>query len=630
MKIIRPLKEMQSSVTSNAPDDDVEVWVPEGRDLLEYIDAAVFDVAGNTLVAVSLYGGELYAQDLSTGVARAVGVTVPQALRVLNVSVSPNGAYAYIIAGAGQVVRVQFVELSSGAVKYESLYPVSGGASYGGGFSGGRDGIEWAVDSSAATFIDGPSVRSISTTTWVSHAIFDLRDGYADSLFSSLATYALSSLQTVGGDLFVSGHASARAFGSQPIFDTFIVKLAGSSGDVTGELHERGQWPGYNYIRYNEARDEILCFSDRGVLELNPASMVLAASSAPSPVATNMPHAIKVTSTHLVTRSRSASPYWRYHLLTDYSLDKSLPDLPDPGTGIGIGSAYTVVQQDSGIAVLDNADTPVVQQNPNVIARDTYVFGDHVYRALKNNNDRPDQGALAEPQTWRDLGVINRLRMADGRPRSFTEVDGDLIVDVSSNTLIDGLALFGVYALSVQVQLIEGQSVVFDTGVVSLRDSSEIDGWYSYFNRRRGVKKEYVLTAFPPRRGASMRIILSAREGKARLGQLVFGQTRKLGDLLFGLKAGVISFSQKERNTFGEFDIIKRPGSKRAEYPVSVRTGQVAWLQEMLASLDAVPIACIGNEDRRETIIWGLYRDFEIILEGPVYSDCLIEMEALI
>lgn len=203
------------------------------------------------------------------------------------------------------------------------------------------------------------------------------------------------------------------------------------------------------------------------------------------------------------------------------------------------------------------------------------------------------------------------------------------MIEITSPDLIDGVAMFGLEASTVQAELLDGETVLFDTGEESLLDSSMINGWYSHFFTRRGVRKDFVLTSLPPYRGATLRITITSTDEVVRLGQIVAGQVINLGDLLFGSEFGIDDWSGKKRNVFGEFEIIERGFSKRGDYSVSMRTNQLSWIQQLLSGFRSKAIVYIGSESQRLSIIYGFFVVLRLVTEGPVYSQCRIEVEGL-
>jgi hypothetical protein len=53
-------------------------------------------------------------------------------------------------------------------------------------------------------------------------------------------------------------------------------------------------------------------------------------------------------------------------------------------------------------------------------------------------------------------------------------------------------------------------------------------------------------------------------------------------------------------------------------------------VQKALADIRTTPTVFIGDEDRAETIVYGFYRGFNIVISTPSISDCSIEVEGLI
>jgi hypothetical protein len=291
---------------------------------------------------------------------------------------------------------------------------------------------------------------------------------------------------------------------------------------------------------------------------------------------------------------------------------------------------YVCARDDGGFLLVQRADDAVVTEvNPVATTGEIYTYNDHNYRAILENQDRPDVGAQLETPTWVDLGAINSLRLFDGKIGTVTASDSDLVMELSVDSLADGIAFFGLRARTLRVTLIADGSTVYDTGEVSLVDSSGVDGWYSHFFSERGLLSDYVISSLPPYKGAIVRVELTSAGSSTEIGELVLGRVKAIGDTVYGLRAGITDWSRKDRDEFGNYSITERDYSKRAEYPVSVRTNRLAAIQKMLAEQRSTPAVYIGSDDRPETILYGFFSSFDIVLEGPVYSECIIEGEGL-
>ncbi|WP_036204745.1 hypothetical protein [Marinobacter sp. MCTG268] len=290
--------------------------------------------------------------------------------------------------------------------------------------------------------------------------------------------------------------------------------------------------------------------------------------------------------------------------------------------------ALTDIDQGFQFILESTLSAPSGNVNPQFESGERTIFQNRIYEAQQATQTRPDVGALES--AWLDLGPVNSLRMFDGKIGSVTETEGDLEVVLQVEGIADGLALFGLQAGSVQLEILDSSdAVVFDTGSLSLIDNSAATDWYQYFFEPISYRQEFSFTKLPPYRNARIRVTLSSAGVPVKVGALILGSVRRIGDSQFGAQTGIDSFSRKERDVFGNFDIIKRGFSKTANLPVSLPSAQIAYVQQLLASLESKPVVYIGAESQRQTIIYGFYASFDMVLSGPLYSDYNLEIEGL-
>jgi len=259
-----------------------------------------------------------------------------------------------------------------------------------------------------------------------------------------------------------------------------------------------------------------------------------------------------------------------------------------------------------------------------------YTRNQRLYEVLLPNSDRPEDGVVLEPPTWLDLGAINRLRMIDETIGTYTEAPDYLEILVAPSELVDGIGLFNLTAASYQIELLDDAGEpVFSTGEISLIDVSGVHGWYSYFNDEPAWQTDAVQTALPPYRGATIRITVQGLGGTARVGELVAGRVRDLGDLEFGADTGILDFSRKDRDEFGVVRLIEGQYSNRVRYPVSIRSARILGVRQILTRLRGRKFVFIGDESAPETFLYGFYRSFSLVRKGPIYSECSIQAESL-
>ena len=264
------------------------------------------------------------------------------------------------------------------------------------------------------------------------------------------------------------------------------------------------------------------------------------------------------------------------------------------------------------------------------LGQERYV-GTRLYKVLvASTTDNPTVGVTLTPPSWQDIGAINRFKMFDQVVNTQTTRTSLIDVNVLPGTIINALAMFDLDGVSTTVTMTDPiEGVVFNE-TKSLQDNTIIIDWYSYFFESITTRSDVVFLGLPAYGGATIRIQVNAGASTAAIGEVVIGKQRNLGVTNFGTSVSILDYSRKETDEFGNTIVETRPFSKRADFDVTVETGAIAAVQKALASIRTTPTVFIGDEDRAETIVYGFYRGFNIIISTPSISDCSIEVEGLI
>ena len=264
------------------------------------------------------------------------------------------------------------------------------------------------------------------------------------------------------------------------------------------------------------------------------------------------------------------------------------------------------------------------------LGQERYV-GTRLYKVLvASTTDNPTVGVTLTPPSWQDIGAINRFKMFDQVVNTQTTRTGLIDVNVLPGTIINALAMFDLDGVSTTITMTDPVEGVVFNETKSLQDNTIIIDWYSYFFESITTRSDVVFLGLPAYGSATIRIQVDAGASTAAIGEVVIGKQRNLGVTNFGTSVNIRDYSRKETDAFGNTIVETRPFSKRADYDVTVETGAVAAVQKALASIRTTPTVFIGDEDRAETIVYGFYRGFNIIISTPSISDCSIEVEGLI
>ena len=257
--------------------------------------------------------------------------------------------------------------------------------------------------------------------------------------------------------------------------------------------------------------------------------------------------------------------------------------------------------------------------------------GTRLYKVIvASTTDNPTVGVTLTPPSWQDIGAINRFKMFDQVVNTQTTRTGLIDVSILPGTIINALAMFDLNGVTTTITMTDPVEGVVFTETKSLQDNTIIIDWYSYFFESITTVSDVVFLGLPAYGGATIRIQVNAGAATAAIGEVVIGRQRNLGVTNFGTSVSILDYSRKETDAFGNTIVETRPFSKRADFDVTVETGSVAAVQKALASIRTTPTVFIGDEDRAETIVYGFYRGFNIIISTPSISDCSIEVEGLI
>lgn len=272
---------------------------------------------------------------------------------------------------------------------------------------------------------------------------------------------------------------------------------------------------------------------------------------------------------------------------------------------------------------------------PEWSAAEAYEIGDKVVRAshcwecLADHSGSDPAAVHAEPPKWLDLGLTNRWRAFDDKVGTFTTNAEFISMSLALSTGIDSIGFFGVDAASVSVRVVDPfRGVVFEQTEVPVKTDG-ISNWYEYFFNEVESREDFVMLDIPRSPSGALEITLRKPAGIAKIGSLIVGRVADLGTAVYGTKIGIVDFSRKDRDRFGNTIIVQRDFSKRAEFDIRINTSRVGFVQRALAKWRARPVVWIGEQSIESTIILGYYRNFDISISGPSISDGTITVEGV-
>lgn len=291
----------------------------------------------------------------------------------------------------------------------------------------------------------------------------------------------------------------------------------------------------------------------------------------------------------------------------------------------------------TGMLISTNATEP----NPTYSSGTTYAkdfivsYNTKLYQSLQagNLNKQPD---LATSSTWWiQIGSDNRYAMFDLQVGQKTTRTTSLTTTVAPGVIIDSVALIDVSCLTARLIVRDGLGgpIVYDQ-TAGLSGATVID-WYTYFFSDPLEKRtQIIFSNIPPYANAHITLELTEQTGvDVTIGEMTWGTLSEIGTTQYGVSTGIIDYSVKETDEFGNTKFVERAFSKRMQAQVHVRNTQINRVQTLLYSLRATPCVWVATSDptlQEPLIVFGYYRDFSMEIAYPSHSICNIEIEGLI
>jgi hypothetical protein len=282
--------------------------------------------------------------------------------------------------------------------------------------------------------------------------------------------------------------------------------------------------------------------------------------------------------------------------------------------------------------------TTAVNADANYSSATTYALGAKVsylgkrYESLQagNLNNNPATALT----WWLELGATNQFAMFDQFVGTSTEAVTSLTVVYAPGSIFNSIALINVEAAVVNITVRDGIS-----GPIIYENSAGLSGanvsnWYDYFFLDPLIKRtQVVFSELPSYINAHVTLVLTNSTGlKVSLGNLVTGDLAQLGQTQYGVSAGIVDYSVKETDEFGNTFFLKRAFSKRMQADFFLNNNQLNRVHSYLASVRATPAVWIGSSDpqfEEALIIYGFYKEFSLQIAYPNNSLYNIEIEGL-
>ena len=263
---------------------------------------------------------------------------------------------------------------------------------------------------------------------------------------------------------------------------------------------------------------------------------------------------------------------------------------------------------------------------------DLVVHNHSVWEALKD-------GVTSEPSAdvdtdWFRQGPTNKFRPFDQGNVKQAEQATQITYTIVPGVRIDALWFLDLIALSVRLEIVADSQTVYDETKSTLRSENR-SGFYDWFFATKEYHNKIAFTELPTYAdiaGAEFRVTIDGAAGNAKVGEILVGQTWKVGTTLYETAPRILNFSRDTRDEFGNSQLTNRRSSREISYRVSVKPTQIDYLLDRLERLTATKLVfAAGNElEVFGTTVFGTLSDLSTPIEGPNITEIDIQAKGFI
>ena len=252
-----------------------------------------------------------------------------------------------------------------------------------------------------------------------------------------------------------------------------------------------------------------------------------------------------------------------------------------------------------------------------------------VYECIKIDNALQSP-SLVDSIYWLEISKTNRWKMFDAGWGSQTAIATPLTFNLSPVVIINSLALLNVAATSITVTVTNILSATIYNKTFAMTVMAGVSDWYMYFYQDFIFKSDLVITDIPSVSNALITVSIINTGSTSKCGNCVIGTYYDIGNTQYGASAGIVDYSGKTTDSFGNTTVVKRTYAKRMNTNLMINNDIVDDVFNLLATYRSTPLVWLGAESLYTSlIVYGFYKDFDINIAYPDYSSCSLTIEGL-
>lgn len=241
----------------------------------------------------------------------------------------------------------------------------------------------------------------------------------------------------------------------------------------------------------------------------------------------------------------------------------------------------------------------------------------------------------ADTVNWAYVRPTNRYACFDTSNSTATTLAGTISMVIQPGRAVNCVGVIGATGASVRVRIVDPSAGTTYDQTRSLNNTNALPTWYSYFFDARSTFTQFI--AQPQAYSSTAQVLIDiapattgAGAGTASVATVVIGVKREYTvGVQYGVRLGIVDYSVKQTNTYGDTVLVQRSFSKRAEFQCLVSSSKTDSLYALLSSLRATPALWIVSDQFEASAIYGYLKDWGVSLSMPNEHYLDIQLEGL-
>lgn len=253
------------------------------------------------------------------------------------------------------------------------------------------------------------------------------------------------------------------------------------------------------------------------------------------------------------------------------------------------------------------------------------------YQAAVDTLLDPLDGVLTVPPEWIDIGPTNKYAAFDGVIGNQAVRQNEVKYVLKPSGIVNSISGFNISgADEITITQKDSSGNIVYQNELEMRDNSSVTDLYQYYFSPIIEIDQFTLNDLLPFSDSEIEVRIIS-PGTIGVGEIVIGSQAEIGITDYGTSLQLLDFSRKERDEFGNFDVVRRGTSKLVNYAVSMPKGRVNYAFKTLSSLSTIPCVWIGVDEFNDiTTVYGYYKDSTINIDSPTICSATISVEGLV